>query len=135
MKLHFLAYTIDMGAEFAARPLAEQQQLLKQIGLEWQSHVDRPTLFKRLQDDGRCVVLMYYVLFPVGLFFCLTCGGDLARLRNGLVCIAVPVVWLLAPAVIERFTLPQFYKKRAKQLLLERQTFSPAVFENRGGSQ
>jgi hypothetical protein len=37
--------------------------------------------------------------------------------------------------VIERFTLPQFYKKRAKQLLLERQTFSPAVFENRGGPQ
>lgn len=135
MKLKFLAFTIDMGTEFAARPFAEQQQLLKQIGQEWQSHVDRPTFFNRLQNDGRCILLVYYLLFPIGLFLCVTCHGDLARLRNGLLCVAVPVVWLLAPAMIERFTLPRFYKKRVKQLLLERQASGPALLDGSSGPQ
>ena len=104
---------IRFDPEFTALPVAEQLRIVKQIDSEWKDRISRPA-FSRFYD--KCAVVLYYVVFPIGLVFPFLERSPF-RWPVSITFIVVPVVWLFFPLLIQVFTIQRFFQRRAREIV------------------
>jgi len=105
---------IRFDPEFTALPVAEQLRIVKQIESEWKDRLSR-SAFSRFHD--KCAVVLYYVVFPIGLVFSFLERSPF-RWPVSITFIVVPIVWLFFPLLIQVFTIRRFFQRRARQIVM-----------------
>lgn len=113
--MQLFRFEVDPGEDFKSLSQSQREQILS----EWQMHQMQSTVPRA---QGRICFYLYYVMLPIGIYYCCTWGWSLRRLAIGLVCVLIPVVWFLFPAIMHPFSLRAFLRSRARELALQQRS-------------